>query len=118
MENALKQTRWISQALVVGDRQPYLAALVTLDPEEIAAFAQMHSLQPEEVYRSDEMQAEVQRAIDEANANIGRVAQIKRFTILESDLTQAAGELTPTLKVKRNVVINKYADEIERLYAS
>ena len=118
LENGLKQNRWISQAVVVGDRRPYLVALITLDPEEIPAFAGLHDLQPEEVPGSEPMRAEVQRAVDAVNSAVGRVEQIKKFTILPHDLSQETGELTPTLKVKRNVVNEKFTPEIERLYTA
>jgi long-chain acyl-CoA synthetase len=118
LENGLKQNRWISQAVVIGDRRPYLVALITIDPDELPAFAQEHGISPEEVTSSDAMRAEVQRAVDEVNERVGRVEQIKKFTILPEDLSQATGELTPTLKVKRNVVNEKFADEVERLYTS
>jgi long-chain acyl-CoA synthetase len=118
LENGLKQNRYISQAVVVGDRRPYLVALITIDPDELAGFAQEHGLQPEEVASSDAMREEVQRAVDEVNARVGRVEQIKKFKILPEDLSQATGELTPTLKVKRNVVNEKFADEVEKLYSS
>src|SRR5829696_5410599 len=117
LENGLKQSRWISQAVEIGDRRPYLAALITLDPEEIPAFAQQHGLDPEKVHESDAMRAEVQKAADEVNSHVGRVEQIKRFAILDHDLSQETGELTPTLKVKRNVVNEKFADIAERLYS-
>jgi long-chain acyl-CoA synthetase len=117
LENGLKQNRWISQAVVVGDRRPYLVALITLDPEELPAFAQQHGLEPEEVAASDAMRAEVQKAVDEVNAKVGRVEQVKKFAILPEDLSQETGELTPTLKVKRNVVHEKFADVVESLYA-
>src|SRR5918999_153634 len=116
LENGLKQNRWISQAVVVGDRRPFLVALITLDPEELPAFAEQHGLKPEDVPRSEQMQAEVQKVVDEVNSEVGRVEQIKRFEILPRDLSQETGELTPTLKVKRNVVHEKYADVIESVY--
>jgi long-chain acyl-CoA synthetase len=116
LENALKQNRWISQAVVLGDRRPYLIALVTLDPEEVPAFAERHGISAEQVPASEEMRAEVQRAVDEVNARVGRVEQMKRFTILPQDLSQETGELTPTLKVKRNVVAEKFAGDIDSLY--
>jgi long-chain acyl-CoA synthetase len=118
LENGLKQNRWISQAVVLGDRKPYLVALITLDPEEVPAFAEQHGLKPEEVPDSEEMRAEVQKAVDAVNVEVGRVEQIKKFKILPEDLSQATGELTPTMKVKRNVVAEKFADEVENLYAS
>jgi long-chain acyl-CoA synthetase len=117
LENGLKQNRWISQAVVIGDRRPYLVALVTLDPEELPAFAEQHGLEPGDVPGSEQMRAEAQKAVDGVNSAVGRVEQIKKFTILPHDLSQPTGELTPTLKVKRNVVHEKYAEEIEALYA-
>ena len=117
LENGLKQNRWISQAVVVGDKRPYLVALVTLDPEEAPAFAAEHGLPVETLHESEEMRAEVQKAIDDVNSHVGRVEQIKKFAILDHDLSQETGELTPTLKVKRNVVNEKFADIAERLYS-
>ena len=117
LENGLKQNRWISQAVVVGDRRPYLIALITLDPEEAPAFAEQHGLAVEDVPESEQMRAEVQRVVDEVNAKVGPVEQIKKFKILPRDLAQETGELTPTLKVKRNVVNEKNAAEIDALYA-
>ena len=116
IENGLKQNRYISQAVVVGDRRPYLVALITIDPDEVAGFAQQHGLEPDDVPESEAMHEEVQRAVDEVNARVGRVEQVKKFKILPHDLSQATGELTPTLKVKRNVVNEKFADEVEKLY--
>jgi long-chain acyl-CoA synthetase len=117
LENGLKQSRWISQAVVVGDRRPYLVALITIDPDELPAFAEQHGLEPDQVVGSDEMRAEVQEEVDRVNATVGPVEQIKRFEILPHDLTQETGELTPTLKVKRNVVSEKNAGAIDALYA-
>ena len=102
---------------MVGDRRPYLVALITIDPDELAGFAQEHGLQPEEVASSDAMRDEVQRAVDEVNERVGRVEQIKKFKILPHDLSQETGELTPTLKVKRNVVNEKYATLFDELYS-
>jgi long-chain acyl-CoA synthetase len=120
LENDLKRSRWISQALMYGDRRPYPVALVTLDPEEIVHFAREHSL-PEDIAslaREPKVIELVQGVLDEVNANYARVEQIKRFFILDHDLSQETGELTPTLKVKRNVVSEKYAGDFERLYSS
>jgi long-chain acyl-CoA synthetase len=118
LENGLKQNPYISQAVVIGDRRPYLVALITLDADEVPAFAQQHGLEPEDVPESDAMREEVQRAVDEVNARVGRVEQVKKFTILPDDLSQQTGELTPTLKVKRNVVNEKFADVVEGLYSA
>jgi long-chain acyl-CoA synthetase len=105
LENALKAHREISQALVVGDRRPYVAALVTLDPDTT------RGLTPQQA------QERVQAIVDDVNSDRARVEQIKRFRILERDFTQDEGELTPTLKLKRRVVQERYAEEIEALYA-
>jgi long-chain acyl-CoA synthetase len=119
LENGLKQNRWISQAVVIGDRRPYLIALITLDPEEAPALAKQLGLDGADLptlAEEESVRAEVQKAIDEVNTLVGPVEQIKRFEILDHDLSQETGELTPTLKVKRNVVHEKYADLVDRIY--
>jgi long-chain acyl-CoA synthetase len=118
LENGLKQNRWISQAVVVGDKRPYLIALVTLDPEEAQAFSAEHGIPAEDLPQSDAMRAELQTAVDEVNSHVGRVEQIKKFEILPHDFSQETGEMTPSLKVKRNVVNDKYADIVDRVYAA
>src|SRR4051812_1241504 len=119
LENGLKQTRWISQAVVIGDRRPYLVALITLDPEEAPALAQQLGLGGADLAglaKEESVRAEGQKAIDEVNTHVGPVEQIKRFEILDHDLSQETGELTPTLKVKRNVVHEKFADLVNGIY--
>jgi long-chain acyl-CoA synthetase len=101
LENALKTHAVISQALVVGDRRPYIAALITLSEDVDPAGAQ----------------PAVQRAVDEVNTDLSRYEQIKRFTILPRDFTLEAGEVTPTLKLKRRVCLEHFSDEIEALYS-
>ncbi len=120
IENDLKQCRWISQAVMHGDQRPYPVALVTLDEEEIAGYAAEHGLPSDtpSLARNPAVQALVQEALDRANAKYAQVEQVKKFAILDHDLTQETGELTPTLKVKRNVVNEKYADVLDSLYAS
>jgi long-chain acyl-CoA synthetase len=121
LENGLKRNRWISQAVVVGDRRPYLMALITLDPEEAPALAQELGLENSDLAAlagEEKVRAEVQKTIDEVNSHVGPVEQIKRFAILDHDLSQETGELTPTLKVKRNVVHEKYADLVDQTYAA
>jgi long-chain acyl-CoA synthetase len=121
LENGLKQNRWISQAVVIGDRRPYLTALITLDPEEAPALAQHLGLEnsdPAALASEEAVRAEVQKAVDEVNSHVGSVEQIKRFAILDHDLSQETGELTPTLKVKRNVVHEKYAELVDATYAA
>jgi long-chain acyl-CoA synthetase len=119
LENGLKQNQYISQAVVYGDRRPYLTVLITLDPEEIAGWATEHNLgttDVKELRNEAQVREMVQKAVDEVNSKVARVEQIKKFEILPHDLTQETGELTPTLKVKRNVVYEKYAGEFSALY--
>jgi long-chain acyl-CoA synthetase len=119
LENDLKQSRWISQAVMHGDRRPYPVVLITLDPEEIPNFAKEHGLpeDPAALAREPKVHELIQGILDEVNEKYARVEQIKKFVILDHDLSQETGELTPTLKVKRNVVNEKYADLFDRLYS-
>ena len=119
IENDLKQCRWISQAVMHGDQRPYPVALVTLDEEEIAGYAAEHGLPADmpSLAREPAVRALVQEALDRANAKYAQVEQVKKFAILDHDLSQETGELTPTLKVKRGVVNDKYADVLDELYA-
>ena len=119
LENDLKRSRWISQAVMHADRRPFPVALITLDPEEIVHFAREHAL-PEDVEslsREPKVVELIQGELDRVNDNYARVEQIKRFFLLDHDLSQETGELTPTLKVKRNVVNEKYASDFDALYA-
>jgi long-chain acyl-CoA synthetase len=120
IENDLKQCRWISQAVMHGDKRPYPVVLITLDEEEMPTFAGENDL-PSDIAvlaASDEVQALIQQEVDRANSKYAQVEQVKKFTILDHDLSQATGELTPTLKVKRNVVNEKYAHLFDALYSS
>jgi long-chain acyl-CoA synthetase len=119
IENDLKQCRWISQAVMHGDQRPYPVALVTLDEEEIAGYASEHGLPADmpSLAREPAVRALVQEALDRANAKYAQVERVKKFAILDHDLSQETGELTPTLKVKRNIVNDKYADVLDELYA-
>ncbi len=105
IENALKASPLVSQALVIGDRRPYLTALVTIDEAEAAG------LTPEDV------RATVERAVEAMNAARGRVEQVKRFAILPRDFSAAEGEVTPTLKLKRRICEEHFRAEIDGLYA-
>jgi long-chain acyl-CoA synthetase len=119
LEAEIKQSPYVSQVVVIGDRRPFLSALVTLDMEEVAKLAQEKGwpADPAEVARNPEMRALIQEHVDKINEKFARVEQVKKFTILPADLSQEGGELTPTLKVKRNVVADKYEQDIEALYA-
>ena len=119
LEAEIKQSPYVSQCVVIGDRRPYLVALVTLDMEECAKLAEEREWpsDPAELARHPEMRALIQQHVDQVNEKFARVEQVKRFEILPQDLSQEGGELTPTLKVKRNIVADKYEQQIETLYS-
>ena len=121
LENDLKTSRWISQAVILGDRRPYVAALVTLDPVEIRKWAEAEGVpvdDPAALAGHERVRELVQGVVDEVNADRSRYEQIKRFTVLPRDFTMDAGEITPTLKLKRRVVQQNFADAIEQLYGA
>jgi long-chain acyl-CoA synthetase len=119
LEAEIKQHPLVSQCVVIGDRRPYLVAVATLDPEEAEKFASEHELpsNPEALASSEPIRREIDAHLEKVNAKFARVEQVKKIAILPHDLSQEGGELTPTMKVKRNVVADKYAGEIEALYA-
>ncbi len=119
LEAQIKQSPYVSQCVVIGDRRPYLVALITLDMEEVEKLAAERGwpADPAELRRNPEMRALIQEHIDEVNERFARVEQVKKFEILPHDLSQETGELTPTLKVKRNVVAEKFEKDVEALYA-
>jgi long-chain acyl-CoA synthetase len=118
IETLLRETRWLSQAAVYGDNRSYLVALVSLDPDELGALAAKCGVPADAaVMASDErVRAEIQLEVDAVNARLARIEQIKRFDILEHDMTQVTGELTPTLKLKRAFVYERYAERFAALY--
>jgi long-chain acyl-CoA synthetase len=117
-EGDMKQHALVSQCVMVGDRLPYLTALVTLDPEEAPEYAEANGLSGDvaALAASPEIRAELERHMGEVNKRYAQVEQVKKLAILPHDLTQETGELTPTLKVKRSIVVDKYAGEIEAMY--
>jgi long-chain acyl-CoA synthetase len=118
LENDLKQCRWISQAVMHGDQRPFPVVLITLDEEEMAGYAREHNLAEDiptlccEPSVVEMIGAEVERV----NSHYAQVEQVKKFAILDHDLSQETGELTPTLKVKRAVVAEMYGDLLDSLY--
>jgi long-chain acyl-CoA synthetase len=119
LENDLKQTRWVSQAVMHGDRRPYPVMLIALDEEEIVPWAKGEDIEDTSIAalaNHEKVRALIQGELDKANAKYAQVEQVKKFFILDHDLSQETGELTPTLKVKRNVVNEKYAERFDALY--
>jgi long-chain acyl-CoA synthetase len=119
VENDLKTSKYVSQALVVGDAKPYVAALVTLDPVEVGRWAEAQGIDGDAATLSgdDRVRALIQEVVDDANRERSRFEQVKRFAILPRDFTMEAGEITPTLKVRRRAVQEHFAAEIDALYA-
>jgi long-chain acyl-CoA synthetase len=105
IENALKSSKYISQALVIGDRQPYLTALITLDEGEVAKL-------PE----GTNVEQLVQQVVDDVNRHKASFEQVKRFAILPRDFSAEEDEVTPTMKLRRRIVSAHFADEIAQLY--
>ncbi|MEV6838105.1 AMP-dependent synthetase/ligase [Streptomyces sp. NPDC051133] len=120
LENWLRQHPLISQVMLVGDARPYVAALITLDPDGITHWRQMigkHPVPPELLLDDPELAAVLQRAIDEANRLVSRPESIRRFAVLPVDFTEEAGHLTPSMKLRREQVMSDFAREVEGLYA-
>ncbi len=118
VEFALQESRWISRAVMIGDRRPYPVALLTLDPAEITAWAAREGvdLGPTGPARHPAVRRLCRDAVDAANGRVSRPARIRAFTILDEDFSVEGGELTPTLKVRRAVIERRYAAEIDALY--
>jgi len=119
LENELKSSRYVSQALVVGDRRPYVAALITLDPGELGGWATSRGLDGDLATLSahPDVRGLAQDIVDDVNAAHSRYEQIKRFAVLPRDFSAEEGEVTPTLKLRRRVCAEHFADAIEALYA-
>jgi long-chain acyl-CoA synthetase len=120
IENDLKMSKYLSQALVVGDRRPYVAALVTLDAEEMRRWAAERGIEGElaTLARDERVRELVQGIVEDTNRERSRYEQVKRFAILPRDFTMEHGEVTPTLKLRRRACIEHFQAEIEELYAS
>ncbi|MCW2815389.1 MAG: AMP-dependent synthetase and ligase [Nocardioides sp.] len=122
LEDRLRAHSLVSQALVVGDRQPFIAALVTLDAEALPLWAEAHGkggrrgASPADLATDPDLVAEIQQAVDDANAAVSKAESIRKFRVLTSDWTEEDGQLTPSLKLRRNVVMRECKDEIAALY--
>ena len=119
IESELRQSRYITEAVVFGDNRPYLVAMLTLDRDEANKLAARLGIatDPASLAHDPRVRAEIQQEVDAVNSKLARIEQIKRFAILDHDLSQAEDELTPTMKVKRALVHDKYAELFAGLYA-
>jgi long-chain acyl-CoA synthetase len=120
LEDRLRAHPLVSQCIVVGDQKPFIAALVTLDEEMLPMWAAnngKHGLSPEKARTDPDVLAAIQEAVDDANKAVSKAESIRKFAILDVDFTEESGHLTPSLKLKRNVVMRDFADDIEALYA-
>ncbi|MET7638061.1 AMP-dependent synthetase/ligase [Streptomyces sp. NPDC005438] len=122
LEDRLRSRPPVGQCVVVGDNRPYVAALVTLEPEAVAHWLSVRRMPVDtpmsQVVRDPRMRAAVQKAVDYANEAVSRAESIRRFTLVEGEFTEDNGMLTPSLKVRRQAVTERYRDEIEALYAT
>jgi len=122
LEDRVRAHWLVSQCLVVGDARPFIAALVAVDPDTLAQWKADNGRQPTattaELRDDPALRAEIQAAVDEANKAVSRAEAIKKFAILDEDLTEAAGQLTPTMKLRRSIIVKQYAAQIELLYGS
>ena len=120
LEDRLRAHWLVSQGLVVGDARPYIGALVAVDPETFAQWkadnGKPHTATTADLRGDPALQTEIQAAIDEANKAVSQAEAIKKFAILGEDFTEAAGQLTPTLKLRRHVIMQQYANQIAALY--
>jgi len=120
LEDRLRAHPLVGQCMVVGDGKPFIAALVTIDPEALPAWRERHGKPgggAADLVDDPELRTEIGAAVHEANKAVSRAEQIREFRILPVDFTEAGGEVTPTMKIKRAVVAQKYAADIESIYA-
>jgi long-subunit acyl-CoA synthetase (AMP-forming) len=119
IEVALKQQPYIGSAVAIGDKRPFMSALLTIDPEQVGALAAEVGAAADAAQLAENLKVHeiFQRAVDAVNHDLSHVERIKKFTILPADLSLEGGEMTPTMKVKRKVVNDKYARQIEAIYA-
>ena len=120
LEDPIRANPIVGQVVVVGDQKPFISALVTLDPEMLPTWLGNNGLAADmtlaDAANNPTVRAEVQRAIDIANKGVSRAESIRKFTILDTEWTEASGHLTPKLSIKRNVILDDFADAIEDIY--
>ncbi len=122
LEDPIRANPIIGQVIVVGDQKPFISALITLDEEMLPAWLKNNgldgSMTVQDAAQHPQVVAELQRAVDAANARVSRAESIRKFRILDSELTEASGHLTPKLSIKRAVIVSDFADVIEGMYSS
>lgn len=121
LEDQLRAGALISQAVVVGDQKPFIGALITLDPDAFDRWKSSHGKAADataaDLQTDPELVAEIDAAVADANKSVSHAESIKKYRLLPHDFSEESGELTPTMKLKRNVITAAYADEIESIYA-
>lgn len=119
LEDRLRAHALVSQCLVVGDGQPFIGALVTIDPESFPTWAQTHGKTGSiaDLVDDPDLRAEVEAAVEDANKAVSKAESIRKFTILPEDWTEEGGQLTPSLKLKRSVVLREHRHEVDALYS-
>lgn len=121
LEDSLRAHPLISQVMVVGDGQPFIGALITLDPEALPGWQKNHNVPAdnpiEQLIENQELVAEIEAAVAETNKKVSHAEQIKKIRILPVDWTQETGELTPKMSLKRAVVMKQHADDVAKIYS-
>ncbi|MEQ3552223.1 AMP-dependent synthetase/ligase [Pseudonocardia nematodicida] len=123
LEDRLRAHPLVGQCIVIGDQKPYISALVTIDPEALPGWRERNGKpagdggSAADLVEDEDLRSEIATAVEEANQAVSRAEQIRKFRILPADFSEAGGELTPTMKVKRKVVLESHGDEIEALYS-
>ncbi len=120
LEDRLRANPLVSECIVVGDQKPFIGALITLDEQMLPSWSKnngLRNLSLDDARTNDVVHAELKRAVDNANKAVSKPESIRKFAVLTGDFTEDNGYLTPSLKLKRNLVLKDYASEVEALYA-
>ena len=122
MEDRVRSVPIVSQCVVVGEGRPYVGALVTVDEEALPGWLERHNLpantKVEDLVENKDLLADIQEGVDAANDTVSRAESIRKFRVLTTDLTEETGHLTPSLKIRRQIVLKDFQDEVEKLYES
>lgn len=116
IESAIKRHPLINEAVVIGDQQKYLTVLLTLEPEGLEEWSQKHGVPKDQAHTSTLLHDHIQKHIDDINPSFARVEQIKKFTVLPKNFSVEEGQLTPSLKIKRRIIVQQFEEEIRRMY--